>query len=357
MEELFSKLDEISDKIRNLEDNRKKLAQFLMELKGVDFEKDSRIMEDRLSVPVKKKELKKARFAGVDGGLAKRPYHSLDLILTRAVGAVFDYQDGRLSSVSYCPSPNVTPRLKMIHDASESDFQYIACFERLKTEIETLKKCMDMNPTLLLADGSLVPHPSDQPKKSSRIYSEYQEVIDSYKSLYRKAGGSLLAGVVEDSRSSSFSEYISKKILGQIKSKKVNDLIKILSHTRDTNLLFHVLNTGERSFVMRMGYRKELGDYGRNIYLFYLKTTEYDRPVRIEFYTPGDPVKMADEIAGLIFTVSSQNQEYGLPPVLIEADTRAKIKDGELDIIHSHIVDKVGDLPSLYRLRRDRRPF
>jgi hypothetical protein len=357
MEELFSKLDEISEKIRNLEDNRKKLAQFLKELKELDFEKDSRILEDRLSVPVREKNLRQARFIGVDGGLAKRPYHSLDLILTRAVGAIFDYQDGKLLSVGYCPSTNVTPKLRMIHDASESDFQYIACFERLNTEIETLKKCLDMNPTLLLADGSLVPHPSDQPKKGSRVYDEYKKLIDNYKSLYRKASGFLLAGVVEDSRSSTFSEYISQKVLGRIKSRKVEELKKVLAHTRDTNLLFHVLNTGERSFIMRMSHNKDLADYGRNLYLFYLKTTEYDRPVRVEFYAPGDPIKMADEIAGLVYSVSCQNQEYGLPPVLIEADSRAKIREGELDVIHSHIVDKVGNLPSLYRLRRDRRPF
>ncbi len=357
MEEIFSKLDEISEKIKNLEDNRKKLANFLKEIKEVNFEKDSRIMEDKLSVKVKEIDLEKARFIGVDGGLSKRNYHSLDMILTRAVGAVFDYKKGKLDSVSYIPSTSPTPNLRIIHDASESDFQYIACFERINTEINTLKKCLEKNPTILMADGSIRPHPSDQPSRSSRIYDDYRKLIDNYKELYRKAGGFIFTGIIEDSRSSTLSDYISSNVLSEIRDKKIKEIKKLMSHTRDTNLLFHVLNKGERSFVMRMSQNKELSNYGKNLYLFYMKTTEYDRPVRIEFYSTGDPVPMADKIAELVYKVSSQNQEYGLPPVLIEADNRAKIKGGEIDIIHSHIVDKVGNLPSLYRLRRDRRPF
>lgn len=357
MEEIFSKLDEISRKIRNLEDDRKRLASFLKELKGIDFEKDSRILENRMVVEVGKKEIKKARFVGVDGGLSKRTYHSLDMILSRAVGAIFDYKDGKLFSVSYFPSTSPTPKLRIVHDVSEADFQYIACFERINTELETLRACLDLNPTILLADGSIVPHPKDQPSKDSAVHEEYMKLIDNYKSLYKKAGGFLFAGVIEDSRSSTFSDYISKSVLSQIRNKKVEELKRILSHTRDTNLLFHVLEKGERSFVMRMSHNPDLGNYARNIYLFYLKTTEYDRPVRVEFYASSDPVKMASEVASLVYSVSCQNQEYGLPPVLIEADNRAKIREGELDVIHSHIVDRIGNLPSLYRLRRDRRPF
>lgn len=357
MEEIFSKLDEISQQIKNLEEERKRLAEFLREIKEFELEKDSRAVEDKLSVKVGKVELDNLRFIGVDGGLAKRSYHSLDLILVRAVGVIFDYRKGKLDSVSYFPSVSPTPKLRIVHDASENDFQYIASFERINAEINVLKACLEKNPSILLADGSIAPHPSDQPKKGTAVYEEYKKLLDNYKSLYRSSAGTLLAGVVEDSRSSTFSEYISDKILSQIKSKRVEELKRILRKTRDTNLLYHVLNKGERSFVMRMNPNADLGDYGKNLYLFYLKTTEFDRPVRVEFYTSGDPVRVADRIAALLFSVSSENQEYGLPPVIIEADGRAKISEGELDIIHSHIVNKVGNLPSLYKLRRDRRPF
>ncbi len=357
MEEIFSQLDRISGRIKSLEDDRKRLADFLRALKGLDMKKDSRILEDRMAVRVKGSRPERAKFIGVDGGLSKRTYHSLDMVLSRAVGAVFDYRKDRLDSVSYCPSTSPTPVLRIIHDASDSDFQYMASFERINTEINVMKKCLDLNPTILLADGSITPHPSDHPGKGSRVYPEYKRLTDNYKELYRKAGGFLFAGVIEDSRSSTFSDYISENILSQIKSGKVGELKKILSHTRDTNLLFHVLEKGERSFVMRMRYNPDMGDYGRNLYLFYLKTTEYDRPVRVEFYAAEDPVAVADKVASLIYFVSSQNQEYGLPPVIIEADSRAKIREGELDVIHSHIVDRVGNLPSLYKLRRDRRPF
>ena len=357
MEEIFSKLDDISSKIRSIENDRKRVAEFLKNLKEFDLDKDSKIIENNLSKKVVDEQLKKARFIGVDGGLAKRSYHSLDLIMTRAVGAVFDYRNGKLDKVNYMPSPSPTPNLRVIHDASESDFQYIASFERINTEVNNMKKCLDMNPTILLADGSILPHPADQPKKGTRIYSEYNSLIDNYKSLYSKSKGFLFAGVVEDSRSSTFSDYISKKILDKIDSEKAKNLSKLLKNTRDTNLLYHVLNKGERSFIMRMDHNQDMSHFSRKLFLFYLKTTEYDRPVRIEFYASGDPVVTANNIASYIYSVSSQNQEYGIPPVIIEADNRAKIKEGELDMIHSHIVDRVGNLPSIYRLRRDRRPF
>ncbi|HDI02908.1 MAG TPA: DNA double-strand break repair nuclease NurA, partial [Candidatus Aenigmarchaeota archaeon] len=333
MEEIFSKLDEISQQIKNLEEERKRLAEFLREIKEFELEKDSRAVEDKLSVKVGKVELDNLRFVGVDGGLAKRSYHSLDLILVRAVGVIFDYRKGKLDSVSYFPSVSPTPKLRIVHDASENDFQYIASFERINAEINVLKACLEKNPSILLADGSIAPHPSDQPKKGTAVYEEYKKLLDNYKSLYRSSAGALLAGVVEDSRSSTFSEYISDKILSQIKSKRVEELKRILRKTRDTNLLYHVLNKGERSFVMRMNPNADLGDYGKNLYLFYLKTTEFDRPVRVEFYASGDPIRVADRIAALLFSVSSENQEYGLPPVIIEADGRAKISEGELDII------------------------
>jgi len=357
MEEIFSKLDEISERIRNVEEERKKLAEFLRELKEFEIEKDSKAVEGKLAIKVKPVELDNVRFIGVDGGLAKRSYHSLDLILTRAVGVIFDYRENRLDAVSYFPSVSPTPKLRIVQDASESDFQYIASFERMKIEVETMIECIEKSPTILLADGSIKPHPADQPRKGTLVYEEYKKVLDTYKKLYKKSSGVLLAGVVEDSRSSTFSDYISDKILSQVRNRKVDELKRILHHTRDTNLLFHVLNKGERSFVMRMKINTDLGDYGRNMYLFYLKTTEFDRPVRVEFYESRDPLKTANKIASLVFSVSSENQEYGLPPVILEADGRAKIREGELDIIHSHIVDRAGNLPSLYRLRRDRRPF
>lgn len=362
IERILSELVDVAENVRALEEQRHKLGLFLREIKGAQIAKDVDILEDRMAIPVAPDPLKKLRVAGVDGGLVKHSYHALDLILTRAVAAVFDYADGRLANVSYFPDPLANPRLSIITDPyTENDFLHTADIERMITEAQVLAGVSKMEPDLVLADGSLVPHPSARPKKGSAVWQRYSELLE----LYRKSfmGPHLLAGIVEDSRSTHFSAMIASKILGSIKAPNVKELQDILARTRDTNLLFHVLKPGERSFVFRLGNPEtnqifaDLGDVSNNLYAFYLKTVEYDRPIRVEFYAKGDVLKTADRLAALVLPISSQNQEYGIPAVIIEADSRAKLHEEELATIHAYIVDRVGDLPSLYKLRRESRPF
>ncbi|MBI4017869.1 MAG: DNA double-strand break repair nuclease NurA [Candidatus Aenigmarchaeota archaeon] len=362
MERILAELTGIAEGVRTLEEKRQKLGSFLREIKNVRISKDSDILETQMAIQVTPDPLKRLRAAGVDGGLVRHAYHAVDLILTRAVAAVFDYTDARLSNVTYFPDPLATPRLSVITDPySETEFMHSADIERMLTEVEVLSGVRALNPDLVLADGSLVPHPSSRPKKDSPTWNRYAELLEKYRNLFADANA--LAGVIEDSRSTHFSEMISNKILGSVDAPNVKELQTLLVRTRDTNLLFHVLRPGERSFVFRLGNPEtnpvmaDLGDASRNLYAFYLRTVEYDRPIRVEFYSKDAPVRAAERLASLILPMSSQNQEYGIPAVIIEADARAKLREEELSAIHSYIVDCVGDLPSLYRLRRDSRPF
>ncbi|QQG39909.1 MAG: DNA double-strand break repair nuclease NurA [Candidatus Aenigmatarchaeota archaeon] len=361
MERILSELSDAAERVKTLEDKRHRLGLFLREIKGAAISKDAEILEDRMAIPVAADPLKRLRVAGVDGGLVKHAYHAIDLILTRAVAAVFDYADGNLANVTYFPDPLATPRLSVITDPySEQDFAHAADIERMATEAHVLSNVSTLSPDLVLADGSLVPHPSSRPKKGDGVWPKYAELLELYKRAF--ASHKLLAGVVEDSRSTHFSEMIAAKVLSRVGT-DTKELQDILSRTRDTNLLFHVLKPGERSFVFRLGdpatnaVIADLGEHANNLYAFYLKTVEYDRPIRVEFYAKGDAVRTADKLASLILPISSQNAEYGIPAVIIEADSRAKLREEELTTIHSYIVDRVGDLPSLYKLRRESRPF
>lgn len=362
LERILSELVEVADRLRTLEDKRHKLGTFLREIKGAQIQRDAEILENRMAIHVVPDALKRLRVAGVDGGLVKHSYHAIDLILTRAVAAVFDYENARLVNVSYFPDPLATPRLSIITDPySELDFMHQADVERMITEAQVLSSISGLNPDLALLDGSLVPHPSSRPKKGSAVWPRYAELLELYRKTF--ADAHMLAGVIEDSRSTHFSELIANKILGGVKAPNVRELQEILSRTRDTNLLFHVLKPGERSFVFRLGSQEtnqvlaDLGDVANNLFAFYLKTVEYDRPIRVEFFAKGDAIKTAERIASLVLPISSQNQEYCIPAVIIEADSRAKLRQEELTTIHSYLVDRVGDLPSLYKLRRESRPF
>ena len=91
MERILSELQNAADGVKILEDKRHRLGLFLRDIKGAQIEQDAEILEDRMVVPVEPDPLKRLRVAGVDGGLVKKAYHAVDLILTRAVAAVFDY--------------------------------------------------------------------------------------------------------------------------------------------------------------------------------------------------------------------------------------------------------------------------
>jgi hypothetical protein len=195
-----------------------------------------------------------------------------------------------------------------------------------------------------------------------------------YEKLYEKCEehGTLLVGVVEDSRSTRFAQILSEILPSFIK--KYPELFKLLQidyrgiiqQIKDTDLLYRVLKTQERTSCYQLipsNAKKSISriapHWRKNIYAFYLKSVEYDQPTRIEFLNPEhlNPAEAADKISSVLYPLSSHHAAYGIPSVLIEADARAKLKDWDLDLIYAQLIEKVGHSPSLLRLRRERRPF
>ncbi len=364
MHELLLKLPEIAEKIKSLEQNREKLGFFLREIaEKVDL--SGEVLEPNLIYTMAADPLSGKRVVAIDGGLSQHSYHGIDLILTRAVAVVFDYTGGKLEKVGYHPHSIVTPTLTVISDPySDEEFFLSSTLERERGEIELAAECFSkFSPHLLLLDGSVVPHGKDKPTKTSAAWERYESVLRSFISLYKSSSGSLLAGCVEDSRGRSFCEIVSSKILSELKNPKAEELRKILASTRDTNLLYHTLKKGERTAIFR--YSKapsehpilsDLQPFGEKIFSFYLKTAEFDRPVRVDFFSSGNPIETANKIASLVLSLSPHNS-YGFPAPLIEADFRAKLKESDVDDLHDQLVDRVGITPSLMKLRREQRPF
>ena len=360
MQEILSELDSIAERVEGLENKREKLGKFLQDVKGAEIEGDE-ILEKKISIPVEEADMNGERIAGVDGGLLKKAYHAVDLVLTKAVVAVFEFEDG-LENVKYIPEALPTPKLSVFTEPlSRNDFALAANLERMEMEVDLATKAMNKeNLNLLLLDGSILPHPSANPEEESDVEEKFKEVLESYSSLLERPP-CLLAGVSEDSRSRKFSKIVSSDVLDRVESERKKELKNILQGTRDTNLLFHVLNEGERTSYFNYYEDPEKTRLPRklldNVYSFYLKATKYDRPVRVDFFSEGDPTETADKIASRLLSLSADNEEYAIPTVLIEADKRASLEEEELHFIYSSLQDKVGDVPSLYKLRRNDRPF
>lgn len=340
MHELLEQVTAIANKIKSLEDSRERLGSFLRDIKGQAKVHDDGVLEAYLVYQVKPDPLLNKRIIGIDGGLAQRACHGIDLILTRAVAAIFDYNK-KLAKVTYYPSPLVIPKLVIITDPySDEELRASSSLIRQKTEIDlAISSFKKFSPDMLLLDGPVLPHAAGQS-------GACQELINSFEELYALASGRF-AGCIEDSRSRKFCDIIARTILSKIKNPTAARLQKILAGTRDTNLLYHVLGLGERTCIFRQ--------HGE-IFSFYLKTAEFDRPVRIDFYCERDITKTADRIAAIVLATSCHSS-YGFPAPLIEADLRAKLAEHELSSLHEQLVDHVGVKPSLLKLRRESRPF
>jgi hypothetical protein len=55
--------------------------------------------------------------------------------------------------------------------------------------------------------------------------------------------------------------------------------------------------------------------------------------------------------------MSSSNEEFGLPAVLIDADSQARLIERDLEFLYKQLAQRIGLPASMLKLRRDRMPF
>ncbi|MEM5855696.1 MAG: DNA double-strand break repair nuclease NurA [Candidatus Aenigmatarchaeota archaeon] len=187
-------------------------------------------------------------------------------------------------------------------------------------------------------------------------------MIEAYKRLFLTAeeNGTILAGVIEDSRGTRFCEILGEKLslLPEIREARV-----LLEKTKDTNLLTYALNYGERTFAFSYSSEpekhpilKEFGETGKKIFSFYLKAAEFDRPIRIDFLASLNASALANKISSVLLAICNSST-YAFPSVLIEADLRARLSEREIEEFGLDLKSKLGNLASMFELRRRERPF
>jgi len=347
---MINEIKRIAESIRDTEKDRMKLADFLKTVSP-----QLKIVEE-----AKPGDLDGKKIAGVDGGLLKHSFHGLDIVLARAVGVCFSYTKGKVDNVLYHPSksPPATPfTMEALQDI---DFIYFASVSRQQMEIKTATECIEkFKPDVLLLDGPIAPHYSSKPHETSPIYPQYERLIKLYDTLYKtvEKEGVLLAGVVEDSRSDRFCSLVKKDILSKVNHVDVPKVISLLDKSRDTNMLFWVLDKNQKTLLFNysdeIDKHPTLKDLNKEIFSFYLKTAKYDRPVRVDILDK----KREQEIASLLLSISGYHSSYGFPTVLIEADNVAKLSEQEIDNFYYSLLKYTGNIPSMMKLRREQRPF
>jgi hypothetical protein len=367
MQTFQKRLDEIIDKITYLESRRIRMAKFLREInESFKIGPNEEILDEKIINKVPDRAFKSFNILGVDGGIVKHSYHGLDLMLMRSVGVNFKYSDGKMNDVKYHPSSNPIPNPKIIVD-SFSDPEFNSCynFERQIMEIKSAIESMErFKPDITFLDGSIIPH--YVPRPDNPVLKEYyNKLIETYKSLfeYSVSNGIILAGVIEDSRGIKFCDILMRLVLSQVKSELSKELKLILEKTKDSNLLYYALKTGERTCVFNYSKNpsihpilKEFEEMGSSFYSFYIKTVDFDRPLRVDFLGFGNELDLVEKISCILIQTSGHSG-YGLPSVLIEADQRAKLSEKDLEMFYSDLVNRIGNISTLFKMRREIRPF
>jgi hypothetical protein len=382
-----TKLDEtvnnIAAEIRRLEEDKAKLSGILKESRNsVDLsllseQITSDILEKKLCYEVTPTNLAGLRVAGIDGGIVARSYQNIDLILRRAVAAIFTYGSSGKLEVSYFPGETPIPDLiSNLQPSPIPDFELRTSIERITCEIQLAVQLQEYTKVdLIILDGSIVPQLSDRPPSYSTLARRYEKAVELYEDLYKSCieSGTLLVGVIEDSRSIRYMQIIGRLIphlvekIPRLKRVLELDYRRVIQQTRDTEFLQRVLAPGERTPVFR--YAESPLDYpvfsdfrskvwAGLVNVFYLRAVEYDRPIRVEYLsTESNEVLTAKKASSVILPLSCHNAQYGIPSVLIEADARAHLMDGDMEIIYDQLLRKTGDSLILSKLRREKRPF
>jgi len=260
--------------------------------------------------------------------------------------------------------------LTSIEPLKQSDIETLISLWRMQKEIRCALSVVETTtPTIVILDGSIIPNIEyRQIAQNSFLVQQYSRLKALYRKLYHQCQKKrvLLCGVVKDSRSALLTNKLSSVLPHLTKRPEFQGLLEfdyrsIIKQLRDTDLLFKVLDLNERTFNFIMSQfndelDKDLPNY--DIHTFYIKTAEYDMPLRVEFpklYSSADTT--AQQIASIILAVSSYNLEYGIPNVIVEADGRAKLQETDADLLIDEIAVRTGHSSFSLQKRRSRIPF
>ena len=381
LDKLLSKLVE---EIEHIEVTREQFGKVLGEIRNkIDLGKfpavASNIIDKKFYTTIKPTSLSGLKIAGVDGGLVRKRFRSMDLVLTRGVAVIFQFGPEEGPIVDFYPDafpePKVSPLMLTL---SSLELDQLASLERIAAELRVaLSVLEEFHTDLILLDGSLFHHPRDRPQTGSIVHEKFQEVLSLYKQLYHKARkkGTTLVGIVKDSRSTRVASIMGDILPHIVRRPEVFEMMQgvdyrwLLKISRDCDLLDTFLQEGERSFAFR--YSSELplntnssnddiSTWASSIWVTYLKTARDDLPLRVEFLSSEDEdivTEKLDKALAAILPLSSQHPEYGIPTPILEADARAKITSNEAQLIIDRLMALSGLTYLTLEKRRSRNPF
>ncbi|MFX1426837.1 MAG: DNA double-strand break repair nuclease NurA [Promethearchaeota archaeon] len=365
----------------------------LSNLEGLDFSPFIEyprfyIKEKNIKKTLSSANLRGLNVVSVDGSSVSKKFMNVDFSFLKAIAVKYFFKENHVAKIEYFPDlsgfNNYSVQGNFINrDESAIDTKISMDMKYIEINLlnELINRADDID--LVIMDGSIVIMPINLLfSKDAEISKKYDILLKEYHKLYTncKEKGIILIGSIKDTRTSALSNLLCESIqLLKPSYSKLPDFIKInyrevIDYFSDIDLFNRILKKSERSCIFNCkreidkirdtGIKKEIPYYfPLSFYAFYLKTTKFDTPCRIEFFmdekdTIEKASKKADLISSILLPISSLNEHYGLPIPQIEAHKRAVFKQNEVDLLLNNLTRTLHlDGISLLEKRRNRRPF
>jgi hypothetical protein len=301
--------------------------------------------------------------AGVDSGFVSKQLNFANITIIKECGVFFDYQEGQLKDYKYFPKIYNLPKPYLSSSSLElEEIMWNTSISRLEKELDVATLILGQtSPQLLLLDGSIIPQYINKPTKDCPQKKKYKNLISKFQSLYKQAKDKkiFLAGCIEDCRANRFFSILKDEIFADQ---------NLDFELFDSFVVFSLLEKNQRTGIFK--YSKDpkshpiLSDFPEeirdNLYCCYLKLSDNDYPLRLEFVYYKDfnlsLKEYTDTLVKMIANLSSFNPKYTYPSVLIEADIRSRLTIQEIDLITNKILEKTRSYG--FRLpRRESRVF
>ena len=289
---------------------------------------------------------------GVDGGEGMREYQGVVLYVTRAAAWS---EDDVLSSWDFGTlSRTRAPQVRV-------------AARRVKLESDVATRAAERGEVVML-DGPIVPHHdlkgANEDSPNRKDY--WGQLLRARRRLLEvcEEEGVVVMGVIEDCKA----RHLLRSVEAELGEEGSLDSLKALNDPVALSRRLGgepVLRVGERTHAFRLPsseypvVREFERATGYEMHTFYVRTTEYSPPVRVEIPEFVDP----DEAASVVLGTSVEYGGYGIPLPLVMADEFAKVTRSLIDWLEEGILEELasrGELDVIFtvfrRLRRESRP-
>ena len=346
------------------------------------------IKEEFLKKKVISANIRGLNVVSVDGSSVIKKFMNVDFSFLKAIAVKYYFRKNHTAKIEFYPDlsgfNNYFLQANFLNQdeiAVETKISIDMNFMEINLLNNMIRKSSEID--MIIIDGSIVIMPINLLfSKDPDISRKYDQLLKEYHNLYSycKEKGILLIGSIKDTRTSALSHLLRESIqLLRPSYSNLTDFVeinyrKIMDFFSDIDLFNRVLKKSERSCIFNCkreidkirdtGIKKEIPYYfPLSFYAFYLKTTHYDTPCRVEFFMDEKhsfkkASEKADLIASILLPISSLNENYGLPIPQIEAHRRAVFKPKEIELLFNNLTRTLSTHGvSLIEKRRNRRPF